>query len=37
VDSDDDGVVDDNDACANTPFGETVNPDGCSDSQKDTD
>ena len=35
VDSDDDGVVDD--TCANTPLGETVNADGCSDSQKDTD
>ena len=37
VDSDDDGVVNDNDAWANTPLGETVNANGCSDSQKDTD
>ena len=37
VDSDDDGVVNDNDAWASTPLGETVNANGCSDSQKDTD
>jgi len=33
TDSDGDGVPDVNDQCANTPSGEFVNSDGCSDSQ----
>lgn len=37
VDSDGDGVPDDNDQCPDTPSGESVGSDGCSDSQKDTD
>ncbi|MDE3740936.1 BspA family leucine-rich repeat surface protein [Maribacter polysaccharolyticus] len=37
VDSDEDGVSDDLDNCADTPAGETVDANGCSDSQKDAD
>ena len=37
MDSDSDGVNDDIDTCANTPSGETVDENGCSDSQKDLD
>jgi hypothetical protein len=37
VDSDGDGVPDDNDSCSDTPNGETVDETGCSDSQKDSD
>ena len=33
VDTDNDGVTDDKDACPNTPSGETVDANGCSDSQ----
>ncbi len=33
MDDDNDGVTDDKDTCPNTPTGETVNEDGCSDSQ----
>ena len=36
-DTDGDGVSDDKDTCPNTPTGETVDANGCSDSQKDTD
>ncbi len=36
-DADADGVADANDSCANTPSGETVNANGCSDSQLDDD
>ena len=36
-DNDNDGVSDDVDLCPNTPTGETVNSDGCSDSQLDDD
>ena len=36
-DSDLDGVADISDLCADTPSGETVDANGCSDSQKDTD
>lgn len=37
IDSDKDGVIDENDKCPNTQEGEPVNKDGCSDSQLDTD
>jgi hypothetical protein len=37
IDSDNDGVTDDLDQCANTPEGAEVDADGCADSQKDTD
>ncbi|MRX66331.1 BspA family leucine-rich repeat surface protein [Maribacter luteus] len=37
VDSDEDGVSDDMDNCADTPAGETVDANGCSDGQKDSD
>ena len=37
MDSDNDGVTDDIDTCADTPSGETVDENGCSDSQKDSD
>ena len=37
MDSDSDGVTDDIDTCADTPTGETVDENGCSDSQKDSD
>ena len=37
TDADGDGVNDAIDACPNTPTGETVDANGCSDSQKDTD
>ena len=37
VDSDGDGVLDDKDLCSETLDGETVDENGCSDSQKDTD
>jgi hypothetical protein len=37
VDADGDGVGDDADQCADTPAGEAVDADGCSDSQKDSD
>ena len=37
LDTDGDGVTDNNDTCPDTPSGETVNSNGCSDSQKDTD
>ena len=37
VDGDQDGVIDENDTCANTPEGATVDANGCADSQKDTD
>jgi len=36
-DTDGDGVTDDVDQCPSTPNGETVDANGCSDSQKDTD
>jgi hypothetical protein len=36
-DADNDGVVDEDDTCAQTPKGATVDSNGCSDSQKDTD
>ena len=35
TDSDNDGVLDINDACSSTPSGETVNAQGCSDSDGD--
>ena len=37
LDGDGDGVVDNDDTCADTPSGETVDSNGCADSQKDTD
>jgi len=37
LDADGDGVTDDIDSCADTPNGETVDANGCADSQKDTD
>ncbi|MDN3641842.1 thrombospondin type 3 repeat-containing protein [Lutimonas halocynthiae] len=37
IDTDNDGVNDDNDICPDTPAGETVNSNGCSDSQLDDD
>ena len=37
VDGDQDGVIDENDTCADTPEGATVDANGCADSQKDTD
>ena len=37
ADTDGDGVTDDIDTCPNTPSGEVVDANGCSDSQKDTD
>jgi len=37
MDSDGDGVSDDIDQCNDTPSGQTVDSNGCSDSQKDTD
>lgn len=37
ADSDGDGTPDDTDSCPNTPSGETVDANGCADSQKDTD
>ena len=37
LDADGDGVADDDDTCADTPSGETVDSSGCSDSQKDAD
>lgn len=37
LDTDMDGVTDDADLCPDTPNGETVDSDGCSDSQKDSD
>ena len=37
LDSDEDGVTDDMDTCPDTPSGEQVGENGCSDSQKDTD
>ena len=36
-DIDNDGIMDDEDNCPNTPSGESVDDNGCSDSQKDTD
>lgn len=36
-DADADGVADANDACPATPAGESVDPQGCADSQKDAD
>ena len=36
-DDDGDGVSNDNDLCPDTPSGESVDTNGCSDSQKDTD
>ena len=36
-DGDEDGVQDNVDRCKGTPAGESVNPDGCSASQRDTD
>ena len=36
-DADGDGVGDDTDQCPDTPAGETVDAEGCGDSQKDTD
>ena len=36
-DADMDGFEDDNDDCDNTPAGEPVHPDGCSDSERDQD
>ncbi|MGJ8735874.1 thrombospondin type 3 repeat-containing protein, partial [Zobellia laminariae] len=37
ADTDNDGVLDANDLCPNTPTGETVNANGCSESQLDDD
>tara|TARA_B100000900_G_scaffold58491_1_gene44002 strand:- start:265 stop:1653 length:1389 start_codon:yes stop_codon:yes gene_type:complete len=37
MDSDSDGVTDDIDSCSDTPSRQTVDENGCSDSQKDTD
>ena len=37
LDADRDGVIDENDTCADTPEGAAVNANGCADSQKDTD
>ena len=37
LDADRDGVIDENDTCADTPEGAAVNENGCADSQKDTD
>ena len=37
MDSDGDGVTDDLDSCTDTPSGQNVDSNGCSDSQKDTD
>ena len=37
IDTDGDGVEDSADLCPNTPAGETVDSDGCSNSQKDSD
>jgi plastocyanin len=37
LDGDGDGVVDNDDTCADTPSGQTVDSNGCADSQKDTD
>ena len=37
TDDDGDGVNNDDDLCPNTPDGETVDANGCSDSQQDTD
>ena len=37
MDSDGDGVTDDIDQCNSTPSGQSVDEDGCSDSQKDSD
>ena len=37
ADEDEDGVRDTEDTCPNTPIGEAVDENGCSDSQKDTD
>ncbi len=37
ADIDKDGVIDENDTCADTPEGATVDANGCADSQKDTD
>ena len=36
-DADGDGVIDGNDLCPNTPLGATVDANGCSASQRDTD
>ena len=36
-DDDNDGVPNDNDSCSNTPQGESVNAEGCSESQLDND
>ena len=37
LDADRDGVIDENDTCADTPEGATVDINGCADLQKDTD
>ena len=37
TDTDGDGIIDDDDLCPNTPNGEAVNLDGCSESQLDDD
>ena len=37
IDDDNDGVANEADNCPNTPFGTTVDQNGCADSQKDTD
>ncbi|AZQ58497.1 T9SS type A sorting domain-containing protein [Maribacter sp. MJ134] len=37
VDEDNDGIINSNDICSNTPSGEAVDADGCSESQLDTD
>jgi uncharacterized repeat protein (TIGR02543 family) len=37
TDGDKDGIIDENDTCADTPEGATVDANGCADSQKDTD
>jgi len=37
TDGDKDGIIDENDTCADTPEGATVDTNGCADSQKDTD
>ena len=37
VDGDQDGVIDENDTCADTPEGATVDANSCADSQNDTD
>ena len=37
IDQDNDGIVDDQDTCPNTTIGDSVDTNGCSDSQRDSD